>query len=348
MSYGYGSSVTAIQMVSAVSAIANDGVYIEPTFYTKVVDSDGNVVLESKQESRTIMSSATAYIVKEILTEVVRSGAGWYARISGISVGVKTGTSSDDVDRWFCGFTPYYTAATWYGYDENRETVRATNNPSGYIWDGVMEQVHKGLEGKTFASTRPNNVTSAKICKASGKIATELCEKDPRENQVYTEYFVKGTVPKETCTCHVTVDICKETGLLANEYCTDKETKIFITRPETETGNWSKAKDAEYMLTIKDTCTTHTAPPTPPEPETPEIPTEPETPTTPETPIEPETPTTPETPEIPEEKPTEPENPEQPENGEPEGDEGNDNENNTTENTVTNSGVVNENVEENN
>ena len=93
------------------------------------------------------MSSGAAYIVKEILTEVVRSGAGGYAAIPGISVGVKTGTSQDDADRWFCGFTPYYTAATWYGYDNvtTRETVRAVVNPSGKIWDGVMEPIQSRI-----------------------------------------------------------------------------------------------------------------------------------------------------------------------------------------------------------
>lgn len=291
--------VSPLEMAAAYAAIANDGVYIEPTFYTKVVDSDGKVVLESEQETRTIMSTATAYIVKEVLTEVVRSGAGYYAAISGISVGVKTGTSSDDADRWFCGFTPYYTAATWYGYDANRETVRSSTNPSGKIWDGVMEQIHEGLAGAKFADTRPNNVTTATICKSSGKLATDVCRNDPRGNQVYTEYYIKGTVPTETCDCHVSVDICTETGLLAGEFCTNRETKIFITRPETETGNWSKAADAQYMLTITETCTKHMAPV---EPEVPVIPSEPEIPEAP--PAEPEVPGT--------ENPVEPEIPETP------------------------------------
>ena len=295
---------TPLEMAAAYATIANDGVYIEPTFYTKVVDSNGNVVLEAEQESRTVMSSGAAYIVKEILTEVVRSGAGSYAAISGISVGVKTGTSQDDADRWFCGFTPYYTAATWYGYDntQERETVRAVANPSGRIWDAVMEPIHQGLAAARFSDTRPNSVTTATICKCSGKLATDACRNDPRGNQVYTEYYLKGTVPTETCTTHVTVDICADSGLLAGEYCPNRQTKVYITRPDTETGNWSRAADAAYMLTIKDTCSLHTAPVTPPEPE------EPEEPETPEEPEEPEEPGTPE-------KPEEPEEPEEPADG---------------------------------
>ena len=267
--------VSPLEMAGAYAAVANDGVYIEPTFYTKVVDGDGNVILQTEQETRTIMSSASAYVVKEILTEVVRSGALSYTRISGISVGAKTGTSTGDVDRWVCGFTPYYTAATWFGFDQE-EQVRFTWNPAGYIWDGVMEEIHKGLEGKKFSDTRPSGVTTATICKSSGQLATELCKADPRDNQVYTEYYIKGTAPKEQCTCHVEATICLDTGLLANEYCTNIEKKVYITRPETEKGNWDKAQDKDYMLTIKDTCTTHVKPEEPEVPVEPEIPQEPE------------------------------------------------------------------------
>lgn len=288
-----------LQMAAAYASIANDGVYIEPTFYTKVVDSEGNIVLQAEQESRTVMSTATAYIVKEILTEVVRSGAGGYAGISGISVGVKTGTSSNDTDRWFCGFTPYYTAATWYGYDNNikKEQVRSVSiNNAGKIWDGVMEQIHTGLPKARFSDTRPNNVTTATICKCSGKLATEVCKNDPRGNQVYTEYFIKGTVPTEECTCHVEADICLDTGLLAGEYCTNRQTKVFITRPETETGDWHRAKDAEYML-ISEHCNIHTKPiEEPVAPEEPDKPDEPENPENPDNPDKPDKPDKPDNP----------------------------------------------------
>ena len=123
-----------------------------------------------------------------------------------------------------------------------------------------MEQIHKGLPAAKFSDTRPNGVTTRQVCKSSGLLATDLCSNDPRGNQVYTEYFVKGTEPTTSCTCHVQVEICNETGLLANEYCTNKTPKVFITRDPGETGNWQKAADAEYMLTITETCTAHTKP----------------------------------------------------------------------------------------
>jgi len=255
---GLTNGASPLEMAAAYSAIANDGVYIEPTFYTKVVDGNGNTVLAPKQESRTVMSSATAYIVKEVLTQPVKSGTATNCSISGMSVAAKTGTTNNDYDRWLCGFTPYYAAATWYGFDDN-ETVRGWGtSPASQIWASVMKQAHSGLEGKSFSSTRPGNVVTATICKDSGLLATDICKEDPREDRSYTEYFVKGTVPTKTCECHVKVDICKETGLLANEFCTDKESKVFITRPDYETKtSWQRAKDAEFMLTIKDVCTVH-------------------------------------------------------------------------------------------
>ena len=255
---GLTNGATPLEMAAAYGAIANDGVYIEPTFYTKVVDSDGNIILEPKQESRTVMSKAAAYVVKEILTQPVKTGTATSCSISGMSVAAKTGTTNDDYDRWLCGFTPYYSAATWYGYDKN-ETVRGWGrNPAGQIWSNVMRYAHKDLKGRRFSQDRPNGVVTARVCRDSGLLATENCKNDPRGDRTYTEYFVKGTVPSKKCDCHVKVEICKETGLLANQFCPEKEEKVFITRPNWEKDkSWERAKDAKYMLTIKDNCNKH-------------------------------------------------------------------------------------------
>lgn len=287
---GLTTGVSPLEMAAAYATIANDGVYIEPTFYTKVVDAEGNTILEAKQETRTVMSKSTAYVIKEILTQPVKSGTASYCWISGISVAAKTGTTDNSKDRWMCGFTPYYAASCWYGFDKS-EVIRwtLTGNPAGTLWDNVMTPVHSGLASKYFSSTRPDGVLTAKICKVSGMLAAEDCVNDPRGDQTYTEYFVRGTVPSEYCTCHVKVKICNETGFIANgEFCTDVTEKVFITRPDADTNkSWEKAKDAEYMLTITETCTTHIAPEVPEEPENPEQPEEPETPDEPEKPEEP-------------------------------------------------------------
>ena len=254
---GLSQGTSPLKMASAYATLANSGEYIEPTFYTKITDSNGNVIREAKQERRTTMSKATAYVVTNVLTQVTRSGTATNCAIPGIQTAAKTGTTNSDYDRWLCGYTPYYAAAAWYGYDYN-STIRGWgNNPAGVLWANVMKPVHQDLPNKSF--TMPEGVTTATVCKCSGKLATEDCKEDPRGDMTYTEYFVAGTVPTETCDCHVRVDICDDTELLANEYCPNKTSKVFITRENWEEDRaWERAKDAEYMLTITDTCTTHT------------------------------------------------------------------------------------------
>ena len=200
---GLTNGTNTLEMAGAYAAIANGGVYIEPTFYTKILDVNGNVIRESSQISRTVMSPAAAYVVKEILTEPVRSGTSTYATVSGMSVAAKTGTTNDDYDRWFCGFTPYYTATVWFGYDINETVKWYTYNPSMLIWTAVMRNAHTGLSGKSFASERPEGVVTATVCKDTGLLANAACSKDAEgKNRSYTEFFVKGTVPTKTCELH--------------------------------------------------------------------------------------------------------------------------------------------------
>ena len=189
------------------------------------------------------------------------------------------------------------------------EPVRYSGNPAAHIWAAVMKPIHSTLESKYFSNTRPNGVVSVKVCRDSGLIPTEACTHDQRGDRTYTEYFVKGTEPKETCSCHVMVDICEDTGLLANEYCTNRVTKVFITRPNADTDlSWQSARDKDYMLTIKEMCTKHKQtiieePIVPPE-----KPTEPDEPENPDKPDEPNKPNEPENPD----EPDKPENPDKP------------------------------------
>ena len=253
MTYG----ISPLEMAAAYATIANDGVYIEPTFYTKVEDISGNIILQPNQETRRVYSAENAFIAKEILTEPTKSGGTTTATaISGMDVSSKSGTTNDRYDVWCCGFTPYYTAATWYGYDKNESVTSGT---ATRIWAAVMSEVHKGLEGKRYSM--PSNIVTASVCMDSGLIATDACSQDQRGSRVYTEYFVKGTVPKETCTCHVRADVCSDTNKLASDrYCQNVVSKVFITRPNADTDtSWKVAGDAEYMLT-DEYCDVHTSP----------------------------------------------------------------------------------------
>ena len=190
---GMTSGVSPLEMASAYGTIANDGVYITPTFYTSVTDANGNTVLTPKQETRQVISKQNAYIMKTIIQEPVKSGGtATYCAIPGMDVAAKTGTTDNDYDRWLCGFTPYYSAATWYGYD-NSETVYYNGNPAGQIWDAVMTDIHKDLPSATFV--RPEGIIERTVCKTTGCLASKNC------TNTYTEIFTEDNLP-EQCKNH--------------------------------------------------------------------------------------------------------------------------------------------------
>lgn len=245
----HGSST--VQMAAAYAAIANGGVYIEPTFYEKLVDSNGDTIVEPTQETRRVISEANAYILSDILTDVVTgySGTARACAISGMDVAAKTGTTEHGTDKWLCGFTPYYAAATWYGYGHTVQWSVNNTNAAKYIWANVMEKIHEDLEGKRFE--KPDGVVTAKVCKTSGKLATSECK------STYTEYFTKGTVPKE-CDGHVTINLCKKSGKVATEYCVELEEKIYTAKPEKENNvNWTVLGKDKYKVP-EETCPLHT------------------------------------------------------------------------------------------
>ena len=306
-----------LEMASAYGTLANDGVYIEPTFYTKVVDSNGNTVLEPDQEETRVFSEQTAYLAKQIGMEPVKSGGtATYCAMSGMDVVAKTGTTDNNNDRWLCGFTPYYAAATWFGYDNNEEVKWSGNNPAGQIWDAVMTDIHKDLEGASFE--RPSGIVEKTVCRTSGCLASDGCR------DTYTEIFDEKHLP-ETCQGHGTQRVCSESNKLATEYCSQycevKTESYGAVLPKEQLKLWTPVgrKVTDDYGRITETCDIHTKPKEEPKPEEPtgntitrpittpdeEEPEEPEEPagggnttgggtTKPEEPEEPETPETPE------------------------------------------------------
>lgn len=246
-------SVSPLQMAAAYAMIANDGVYIEPTFYTKVTDSDGETILEAKQESKKIMTVENAYIMKDILTAPVTGNGGTATTcwVKGMQVGAKTGSTDGYKDRWLCGITPYYAGACWFGFDLQERPQGISGNGAATIWGNVMRTIHADLKGKSF--TKPSGVVSAKVCLDSGCVATESCERTA------SMYFVKGTVPG-ACEGHKKLKICKETGKIANEYCTDVEETTFLVKPAAEnTTSWTTDDGGKYDIPTE-TCDTHKKP----------------------------------------------------------------------------------------
>jgi len=246
--------ISPLDMAAAYAAIANDGEYITPIFYTKVEDANGNIVVESKQEKSRAMSEANAYVLQNLLKSPARSGTASVCYMSNMDVGAKTGSTDNYVDRWLCGFTPYYTAATWFGFDEKENPVFSGVNHAANIWAAVMKDVHKNLKSASF--DRPSSVVYVKICKQSGCVATENC------TETLSEVFVKGTIPGK-CNAHTKLKICKETGKIATEYCTDVEEKVYVTaKPAKEnTSLWRTTIDEndEKYKVPKETCDKHVA-----------------------------------------------------------------------------------------
>ena len=213
---GLSKGISPLQMAAAYATIANDGRYIEPTFYKQVLDNNNSVIIKSKSETHRVLSKEVSFILKDLLTEPVKgtNGTAPYCAIKGMSVAAKTGTTNDNFDKWLCGFTPYYTAATWYGYDYN-ETINYDNkNPAGILWANVMIKIHKDLDKKEFI--KPASVKALNICQETGELATDKCEK------VYTEYFTKNNIPKK-CSNHSDGNLLDEIKII-NENTTKKYT----------------------------------------------------------------------------------------------------------------------------
>ena len=198
---GLDKGISPLQMAGAYATIANDGEYIEPTFYTKAETSSQKTIVEVKQKKRRVFSKEVAYIVKELLTEPVKGsyGTATYCSISGMDVAAKTGTTDDNYDRWLCGFTPYYTGVTWYGYDKNESiNYNGKKNPAGILWANIMSRVHSNLQSAKF--DKPSSVLKVTVCAETGRKANTGCP------NTYDEYFLIGTKPT-TCTKHAGTEI---------------------------------------------------------------------------------------------------------------------------------------------
>lgn len=219
---GLTNGVTVLKMAEAYESIANDGVYRDARIYTKVEDSNGKVILNNTSVSSVAMKSKTASYLTDMLQGVVSWGTGTDAALSNMAVAGKTGTTTNDYDRWFCGYTPYYCGAVWVGYDEQEEIVLADSsiNPSATLWRLVMEKIHKDLSQQSFHHSA--TVVEVTYCRDSGKLATDACRNDIRGSRVQTEMVELDEVPDDSCTLHVTVEICDESGHIATEFCPSK------------------------------------------------------------------------------------------------------------------------------
>ncbi|RKD26083.1 penicillin-binding protein 1A [Caminicella sporogenes DSM 14501] len=227
---GMTKGLTPLEITSAYGSLANKGIYIAPHSFTKVTDRNGNIIIENKPIKNYVVSPQVAFIMTDMMKSGVDAGTGRKARLANMPVAGKTGTTSNNYDAWFVGYTPYYVAGVWIGNDLQIK-LREGSGASAKLWKKVMEEIHKNLPTKQFE--KPEGIIRMAVDTVSGKLPTKLSYKDPRGSTVRQEYFIEGTQPTEFDDVHVEVEVCSESNKLPTEFCptTLIEKKVFISRP---------------------------------------------------------------------------------------------------------------------
>ncbi|MCI8307556.1 MAG: glycosyl transferase [Lachnospiraceae bacterium] len=198
---GLTDGVSNLELTAAYASIANKGVYTEPILYTKILDHDGNVLLEKTPAKRQVFKDSTAFLLTSAMEDVIDRGTGTLAKFTEIDMAQagKTGTTSSDIDLWFEGFTPYYTAGIWGGWDLNKDQDNTTYHK--ILWKTIMEKVHEKKGLKNVAFKVPDSVKQTSICSACGKLAVDACSPT---GTLRTEYYAVDNIPKDYCSCHNT------------------------------------------------------------------------------------------------------------------------------------------------
>ncbi len=221
---GLYNGVTNLEMTAAYNAIANGGKYVRPVFYTKVIDRDGNVILDNTNpEGEQVIKESTAYLLTSAMQDVVTKGTGTPANMNdGMDIAGKTGTTNDSKDLWFVGYTPYYTAGVWLGYDQAypMEDLYGVDPAHEYLWAKIMARIDSecGLENASFEI--PASVGTRTVCSISGKLPSAGCP-------TITEYFDLNALPSEHCNDHISVSICNVCGGIAGPNSPSTSYKTF-------------------------------------------------------------------------------------------------------------------------
>lgn len=218
---GLYTGITNLELCGAYATIANMGYYNEPRLYTRVLDSDGNVIIDhTMPKTRQVLKETTAFLLTSAMEDTLTIGTGTAANFRNMAIAGKTGTTTDSRDVWFAGYTPYYTSVVWAGYDNNLEMNTAEQGLAKKLWRTVMSEIHADLQNQTFAI--PPGIVQAQVCSQSGKLPIPgLCDV---AGTVVTEYFAEDTVPLDSCDVHYIGNICAYCHLPASENCPFKIT----------------------------------------------------------------------------------------------------------------------------
>ncbi|HHY91774.1 MAG TPA: penicillin-binding protein 1A [Firmicutes bacterium] len=257
---GMTDGVSPLQMASAYAVLANGGLQVTPHPVTLVKDANGNILWQEQVSRKQVLTPQVSYVMTDMLKSVITSGTGGSASLGGRPAAGKTGTTSENNDVWFVGYTPDLSAAVWIGSDAKPQGQRTYLSRHGIgsglparIWGNFMRTALAGTPVHDFP--RPGGLVSVTVCSKSGLLPSNIC---PPEDLV-TELFIQGTEPTTTCDVHVTATVCSETGQLATEYCPQPVTKVFIKRQEPYAQRSDGRKPADAVSEVPTaTCTKHT------------------------------------------------------------------------------------------
>lgn len=234
------SGITPVQMAVAYGVLGNGGVYQEPISVLGISDSDGNVIWDGhqEQERRQVYRQSTAWLLVDMMKDVISGGTGTKAKISGQTVAGKTGTNSDQRGVFFCGMTGWYASSLWIGHD-NYEPLSSKvtgGNSAAPLWKEYMTKIHqaKNLENRDILAGSPEDYMLTKVttCAVSNQLATDACRNDVMGYGVVTDYWYTVTVPTMQCQMHVLADVCAITKQIATPFCPVVETKGIVVIPE--------------------------------------------------------------------------------------------------------------------
>ena len=270
--------VTNLEMTAAYNTLANNGIYNKPFYYTKVIDHEGNILLEHESSPVQVVSSSTASLLTGAMQSVHTSGTGMEAYFEGVPLAGKSGSTTNNADTWFIGYSPYYTCGAWEGHDDNSPQESGSHVKN--LWKNIMQKANEAYtedpvnsgdetsedsvsllsedgrasDANVFDSL--NDLVSVKICSKCGLLAVDgLCNESAGGDASYDELFIEGTQPKESCSCHVKYSVCSETHMISNTYCKDAQTVVYLKTADAETTDYPYCVEANM---VEEKCNVHT------------------------------------------------------------------------------------------
>ncbi|MBE6903080.1 MAG: PBP1A family penicillin-binding protein [Ruminococcaceae bacterium] len=247
---GISHGATVLEMTAAYQIFPNQGLYNTPRVYTKVESYDGRTLLEKEVDTTQVVSAQTAYSVHQFLFENNLYGTGTPAKLSTTVSAGKTGTTSDDKDRWFIGYTPEYTCGAWFGFKVGERLTSLSVNPCSKLFKLVLDTINtkKGISNTEFAPV-PGGMSQITYCLDSGMPVGDACALDPRGLRTETCWVSNESLPTETCTAHHLEYICTASGKLAHSNCPKENLKqIAFVDFERQFSAEVIVGDAQYML----------------------------------------------------------------------------------------------------